>query len=235
MRRIKVSGSVYLRKLLPASILLFIVTTAHGQSTSLFGGKDDVLRYIKTPKGCNLTIERGRNIKYTAPAKNFEEPIRIQFEEKNGTKRPDILVWADEINWHADVRSGTASGRIVVDDQKEYRVETTYVEYNHLTRQIYCPRRTKIIQKQPDGYTSHMTAESALLDFDDTGIKTAKFDRVLEMDYSLPTDGSNPFKVDKGKTKPKPKTETKSSTQETAEKVISMEDRKLKRMEGIAE
>ncbi|GMV65135.1 MAG: hypothetical protein AMXMBFR75_09360 [Candidatus Hinthialibacteria bacterium] len=210
---------------------------AQSSSSNPFGSKDDVLRYIKTPKGCNITIERGRNIHYTAPAKNFEEPIRIQFQEKNGVKRPDILVWADEIHWHADVKSGTASGRIVVDDQREYRVETTYVEYNHLTQQIYCPRRTKIIQKNPDGYTSKMTAESALLDFDESGIRTAKFDRVIEMDMVIPQDGTSPFKTDKPKSnsKSKEKSQSASKSKETAEKVISMEDRKIKKMEGIAE
>jgi hypothetical protein len=193
-----------------------------------FGGAKANLQNVRPPKGCNLQIlDHGKLMRYTAPAKNFEEPIHIEYSQEAGQpKRPDVLVWADEIRWHNDIQTATASGRIVVDDQAEYRVETTYVEYNHIKGQIFCPRKTKIIQKTPEGYANEMLAESAVLDFDQTGIKSAKFDRVLSMNVVLPRDQMSKSKGGAAKTSPDdtaPKTKKKDPS---AEKMVSMEQGK---------
>jgi hypothetical protein len=229
-----------IRYLLFIGVCLFgLLGSGSAQEFNPFSNREDIRKNVTLPKGSNVSWLRrtkGNTYTYNAPAKNFEDPIHIKFESKDGTKRPDILVWADEIQWHDDVKSGTASGRIVVDDQKEYRVETTYVEYNQLTRQLYCPRKTKIIQKNLDGTTSHMTANSVLLDFDANGIRSAKFDSIQEMNMQVPEGENNPFKLDKGTKKSQNKTSTsKDKTKETADKVVSMQERKVKKMEGVAE
>ncbi len=225
-----------------SSLLLGIFNPGWTQDFTPFSNKDDVRQYVHLPKGSNVSFLRrpkGYTYTYNAPAKNFEEPIHIEYKAKDGTKRPDILVWADEIQWHDDVKSGTASGRIVVDDQREYRVETTYVEYKQLTRQLYCPRKTKIIQKNPDGSTSHITAESVLVDFDENGIRSAKFDRIIDMEGQIPQDQDNPFKLNKGNSKSKNKTSssstTKDRTKDSADRFVSMQEHKAKKMEGVAE
>lgn len=204
------------------STLSFLVTpTGWAQDLGLFGGKKADLSNVTTPPGCGFEVlDRMTHIIYTAP-KNFEEPIRILFKDTGGPKKPDILVWADEIHWHSDVQSGTAAGRIIVDDQSEYRVETTYVEYNHLTGQLFCPRKTKIIQKTPEGYENHMVSESALLNFEggaegSTGIKSAKFDRVLSMDVVIPKNKA--AKGSTAKATDSPKKETPPSIEETRNK-----------------
>lgn len=234
--------TAFQRIILVSALLLGLFDTGWTQDFNPFSNKDDIRQNVTLPKGSNISWQRrpkGNTYTYNAPAKNFEEPIHIKFKAKDGSKRPDILVWADEIQWHDDVKSGTASGRIVVDDQREYRVETTYVEYNQLTRQLYCPRKTKIIQKNPDGSTSHMTAESVLLDFDENGIRSAKFDRIQEMEVQIPQDQDNPFKLNKESNRSKNKTSTpspgKAKTKDTADRFVSMQEHKAKKMEGVAE
>lgn len=236
-------NTAFPRLILAAALLSWGLAYGWSQEFNPFSSKDDVKKYVQPPKGCGLSIlgssGQGKTYIYKAPRDNFKEPIRIKFDPaKDGTKRPDILVWADEIQWHDDVKSGTASGRIVVDDQKDYRVETTYVEYSQLARQLHCPRQTKIIQKNTDGTTSHMTASSVLVDFDPNGgIRSVKFDSIQEMNVEVSQDGNNPFKVDKSSSKPKSKSSAtkKSGSTESAEKVISMDERKMKKMEGVAE
>ncbi len=234
-----------LKTAFPSLILLglmcwLVPDSVSAQDFNPFSGKEDIKKNVTLPKGSNISWQRrekGNTYTYNAPKESLKDPIHIKFKSKDGTSRPDILVWADEIQWHDDVKSGTASGRIVVDDQKQYRVETTYVEYNQLTRQLYCPRTTKIIEKTPDGSPSHMTAESVLLEFDENGIRSAKFDRIQEMDMQVPENEKNPFKVDKGTSRSKSKTSTSSinKAKTSADNVVSMQERKVKKMEGVAE
>jgi len=170
------------------------------------------IQYVEPPKGSSLRYVRdGKRWEYTAPA-NFEDPIKICFEpvgEEASNRPPDVLVWADVINWNDTTQSATASGRIIVDDQKEYRIETTYVEYNHISQQIYCPNKVKVIQRIPDSQASNlMVATSAIVTLDDNGIREAKFDKLLETRYIFEK-GSNPLDK-KSKKTGQPKAEEKS-------------------------
>ncbi|MCG3197519.1 MAG: hypothetical protein HUU16_19780 [Candidatus Omnitrophica bacterium] len=209
------------------------------QAPNIFGGDGGSIEKVIPPAGCSLRYVRdGNHFRYTAPAKNFEEPIRIKFAQKAGQKpRPDIMVWADEINWHPDVKSGTATGRIIVDDQAEYRIETTYVEYNQNTGQIYCPRKTTIIQRTADGNSNKMVAESAILTYDENGISSARFDRLIEMTTFVPKGSANPLKKKDTKTGSKPAAKPKEGAKEGDSKVIAIQEgaRNKARVSGPAE
>jgi lipopolysaccharide assembly outer membrane protein LptD (OstA) len=211
-------------------LLSIVLASACGSAfaldSGLFGGKMGGIKNVTAPKGCKLGIlDKGATYNYTAPAKNFEEPIHLQMEEKNGIQVPDILVWADQIRWHNDVQSGTASGRIIVDDQKDYRVETTYVEYNQNTGQVYCPRKTKVILRK-EGYDSHIIADSAILNLDNDGFQSVSFGPIEEMKGVVPKNEKSTFKRDKDKTKGKETKEDpkKKTTQGAGSKIISMKD-----------
>ena len=165
------------------------------------GGGDNPIQNVVPPPGSsfNFSIDANRSVNYTyeGPEK-FDQPIRIWFkaEDRYDPKRkPDLYVWADEIHWHSGIQSGTAAGRVIVDNSTEYRIETTYVEYDHKIRQIYCPRQVKIIQRLPDGPDNLIVAESALVTLDENGIKSARVDRFLDTEFR-PTDQvpTNPFK-----------------------------------------
>ncbi len=163
------------------------------------GGGGNPIQNLVPPKGSNfnfvLDAQRNPHYTYEGP-ENFKDPVRIWFKEEDKydpKRKPDLYVWADEIHWHAGIQSGTAAGRIIVDNSTEYRIETTYVEYDHKTKQIYCPRQVKIIQRLP-GPDNVIVAESALVTLDEKGIKSARFDGFLETDIRPTDDAPNPFK-----------------------------------------
>lgn len=174
-----------------------------------FGGssRGNPIQNLIPPKGSNFNfyLDSQRNPHYTYEGpENFKDPIRIWFKEEDKytpNRKPDLYVWADEIHWHAGIQSGTAAGRIIVDNSTEYRIETTYVEYDHKTRQIYCPRQVKIIQRLPQGPDNVIVAESALVTLDEKGIKSARFDGFLETDIRPTDQAPNPFKREE---RPKP-------------------------------
>ena len=154
------------------------------------------IEHVEPPKGSTLRFWRdnagSEHYEYLAPPNFNENPIHIYFEQTDPNvknPKPDVYVWADVIHWNNSTQSATATGRIVV-DSKDYRIETSYAEYNHITRQIYCPKRVVIIQKAPNGRNSRMEAESAVLKLDDDGIKDAKFDKIVKMYYFLDRDNS---------------------------------------------
>lgn len=220
-------------------VLVSGLSSVEAQAPNLFGGDGGSVEKVIPPAGCSLRYVRdGNHFRYTAPAKNFEEPIRIKFAQKASQKpRPDIMVWADEINWHPDVKSGTATGRIIVDDQAEYRIETTYVEYSQTTGQIYCPRKTTIIQRTADGNANKMVAESAILTYDENGISSARFDRLIEMTTFIPKGSANPLKKKDSKSGAKPSAKPKEDAKEGDSKVIAIQEgaRNKARVSGPAE
>ena len=178
---------------------------------SLVGGSgSNPIQNLVPPKGSNfnfyLDAQRNPHYTYEGP-ENFKDPIRIWFKQEdkyNPKRKPDLYVWADEIHWHAGIQSGTAAGRIIVDNSTEYRIETTYVEYDHKTKQIYCPRQVKIVQRLP-GPDNVIVAESALITLDEKGIKSARFDGFLETDIRPTDHAPNPFKREKPRPKVRPK------------------------------
>jgi len=152
------------------------------------------IEHVEPPKGSTLRFMRddagGEHYEYLAPPDFNENPIHIFFEQTDPNvenPKPDVYVWADVIHWNNTTQSATATGRIVVESEK-YRIESSYAEYNHVTRQIYCPKRVVIIQKSPTGKNSRMEAESAVLKLDDDGIKEAKFDKLLKTRYYIDRD-----------------------------------------------
>jgi hypothetical protein len=181
---------------------------AFGQMT-----RGSALEYVQLPKGSSISYSREGDVErweYTAPS-NFEDPIKIWFEpinEESEKKEADVLVWADVIHWNDAVQSATASGRIIVDDRKEYRIETTYVKYDHGLQQIFCPRRVKIIQKAPGRPDNLMVATSAIVTLDEDGIKSARFDELVETRY-LFDKKTSPFRD-------KPKEESGDSKKDTS-------------------
>lgn len=152
------------------------------------------IEHVEPPKGSTLrfwrTDDGSEHYEYLAPPDFNENPINIYFENADPNvknPKPDVYVWADVIHWNNTTQSATATGRIVV-ESKDYRIESSYAEYNHITRQIYCPKRVVIIQKAPNGKNSRMEAESAVLKLDDDGIREAKFDKLLKTYYFLDRD-----------------------------------------------
>ena len=171
--------------LLLAGGLLSGITFCQAQNVEgLFTGKHDSIEQVDLPDGFSLRVERQTHFIYTAPKDFKNNPIHLIFKKKPGKpKRPDVLVWADEIHWYKDIQEGTASGRIIVDDQREYRIETTYVDFNRKTGQIYCPRRTKVIWRSETGPDSYMTAGKVTLTYDDEGVKTVNFVNIEESEF----------------------------------------------------
>lgn len=203
------------RTIFPISMVVVVSCFFNGPVSSQdsggipgFGGGSggNPIQNLVPPKGSNfnfaLDAQRNPHYTYEGP-ENFKDPIRIWFKEEdkyNPNRKPDLYVWADEIHWHAGIQSGTAAGRIIVDNSTEYRIETTYVEYDHKTKQIYCPRQVKIVQRL-EGPDNVIVAESALVTLDEKGIKSARFDGFLETDVRPVDNAPNPFKRED---KPKP-------------------------------
>jgi lipopolysaccharide assembly outer membrane protein LptD (OstA) len=181
---------------------LLLVAGVRESSAFLKGDQKSVIENVEPPAGSSVSYFRdandGLHYEYTAP-ENFEEPIKIKFEGDNA--RPDIYVWADVIHWNDVTQSATASGRIIVDDRQEYRIETTYVEYNHALQQVYCPKKVKVIQKLPGAKQNMITATSAILTLDDKGIRSAKFEKIIDSQYSFDKEKNPLGKQSKGEAK----------------------------------
>ena len=160
--------------------------------------KGSILRYVRDDAG-------GIHYEYLAPPEFNENPIVIHFDPNAKKPKPDVYVWADVIHWNNTTQSATATGRIVVDSEK-YRIESSYAEYNHVTRQVYCPKRVVVIQKLPTENNSRIEAESAILKLDDQGIKEVKFDKILNTRVYI--EGNKGSIVET----PKPKSESKDDS-----------------------
>jgi formylglycine-generating enzyme required for sulfatase activity/beta-lactamase regulating signal transducer with metallopeptidase domain len=128
---------------------------------------------ITAPKYCKLRITKGGHYEFSRA--NAEGPIHIHLNEIPGlSDRPDLLLWADEIRWHKEIESGTATGNIAIDDQLRYRVETTDIEYDQSKGGFFFPHEARIIQRMPGGATNELKVQSATVTFSATGILSIK-------------------------------------------------------------
>jgi hypothetical protein len=181
------------------SVAGMLAVMVAGQAALGQMAESSAIESVLPPKGSSISYKREGDVQrweYTAPS-NFEDPIKIFFEPidaESENKKADVLVWADVIHWNDATQSATASGRIIVDDRKEYRIETTYVKYDQDLLQIFCPRRVKIIQRAPGKPDNLMVATSALVTLsEDGGIKSMRFDELIEMRYVF-NKKTSPFK-----------------------------------------
>ncbi|MCA9428574.1 MAG: hypothetical protein KC994_26080, partial [Candidatus Omnitrophica bacterium] len=146
----------------------------------------NITDYVSPPPGSsfNFSINPNSNMLYTYKGpKDASAPIKIWFKEgdREAEIEPDVYLWADEIHWDAGIQSGTATGNVIIDNTSEYRIESSYVEYDHQQKQAYFPKGASITQRLPDGPDNKIVAESALVTFDRKGIKSARVDRFLSV------------------------------------------------------